>query len=93
MRLPKPLEAAVEMVAAVIVEGDLIGLAVDGEAAPADAVGRAAGDGAAVGRMIDVIGEAVEAEDERMVDAGEAHVADDGAPGDDGGGEIAGGDA
>ncbi len=55
----------------------------------ADAVGAAADHGAEVGGVVEVAVEVVEAENQRVRDAGEPHVTNDGAEGDDPGAEVA----
>ena len=90
--LAEAAKAAVQVVAALLVQRQLVVVAVDRETAAADAVGRAADDGAEMRRMLEVVLEPVEAEHQRMVDAGQPHIADDRAQGDDPDAQIAGGD-
>jgi hypothetical protein len=72
-----------ELRAASLVERELVGPAVDRQPAAADAVGVAADDGAHMRRVVEVAVEIVEAEDQRMRNAGEPNVADDSPEGDD----------
>ena len=66
---------------------------VDGEATAGDAIGIATDEGAKIGRMVKVILQPLETQDQRPIDAGEPDVADGGAEADHFDGEISGGEA
>src|SRR4029079_139217 len=77
--LAETVEPAVQVSATLLVERQLVRAPVDRYSAFADAIGRPAGDGAKMRRVLDVILKAVEAEHQRKIDAGETNIANDGA--------------
>jgi hypothetical protein len=81
----------VEVGPPVLIEREAILAPVDGEAALADPIGEAAGDGTNVGRERVAVA-IIETKDKRMVDAGKAHVANGRTNGEDRNREPAGGD-
>src|SRR4029079_13761139 len=83
-------EPAVQVRAPLLVERQPAEMPVNDQPPAADAIGPAAGDGAEMRRVVDVVVEAVEAEHQRMVDPGQTHVTDDRAESDHSYRQIAG---
>ena len=75
--------AAVEMGDALLVELQLVGLAVQFEPALGDSVGAAPGRRAEIGRILRIVIESIEAEDERRLVAREPQILDNRPPGHD----------